>query len=672
MLGRGLLGLGLAFAVYAAVAAPASMRREQDTGEFTIVRPDLLDSARRAMVAVLGCVAGAAAVLWYAFFTRDFSYSYVALNTSRSAPPWYTFSALWAGMAGSLLLWCLILSVYAAAFATRRRLRRLQPWAISVLAGTQVFFLTITAGLENPFARLDVVPADGRGLNPLLHSPGMVIHPPMLYTGLIGMIVPFALAVSALVTRQTKNWVRETRVWILVPWLALGTGLVLGGAWAYTELGWGGYWGWDPVENAALMPWLAATAFLHSAMVEERRGMLRIWNVFLVTSAAVLATFGTFLTRSGLLSSVHTFAQSPVGKWFFVFLGIQTIVGIGLLLWRLPDLRSTAALDSAVSKEAAFLANNLVFCAGVLLVLWGTLLPLITQAVFGSQLAVGPPFFNRVMTPLGAALMVLASLGTVVGWRRGSPRRVARRLVVPAAAATAVAAPVLAAKHSVAFAGMIWFAVLLAATSAAEIARAARVRSRLTRLGTFAAFRGLFARNPRRYGGYLVHLGVAVVVIGMAGSFFRAQTEVDVAPGSTFRFAGYSFVYRRLDQFAAPDKDVNLAVVDLYRRGRRIDTLRPQLNFHRNWDQPQSEIAIRTTPVADIYVVLAAIDPGQAQSGVFRVHYNPLVLWVWVGAAIAVLGGLLALLAGRRRKHGPAPAPAEPAIVRELDRVRVT
>jgi len=655
MLGRGLLGIALAFAAYAAVAAPASTRRDAAGGGWTIARPELFESARRAVVAVLVCVAGAAGLLWYAFFTRDFSIAYVALNTSRSAAPWYTFSALWAGMAGSLLLWCLILSVYTAVFATRRRaeLVRLQPWAIAVLGGAQAFFLAITVGLANPFARVSVIPADGRGLNPLLHSPGMVIHPPMLYTGLIGLIVPFAIAMSALVTRQSRDWVRATRTWVLIPWLALGTGLVLGGAWAYTELGWGGYWGWDPVENAALMPWLAATALLHSAQVEERRGMLRTWNVFLVTSAAVLATFGTFLTRSGLLSSVHTFSESPVGRWFFVFLGVQAMVGVGVLVWRLPDLRTRAALDSAVSKEAAFLANNLVFCAGVLLVLWGTLLPLVTQAFFGSQLAVGPPFFNRVMTPVGAALLVLASVGTVVSWRRASVRRTLARLAPSAAAATAAAVAAFAAKRSASFAGMIWVAALLATTSVVEIARATRARSRLTHLPALRALAGLFPRNPRRYGGYLVHLGVAVVVIGMAGSFFRTQTEVSVRPGERFRFAGYTFAYRRLEQFGAPDKDVNLAIVDLYRGRTRVGVLRPQLNFHRNWDQPQSEIAIRTSPAADVYVVLAAIDPSRGNASVFRLHDNPLVAWIWIGALVAVAGGLTALLAGRRRPRAP-------------------
>jgi cytochrome c-type biogenesis protein CcmF len=666
MLGRGLLGIALALAAYAGIAAPASTRRDRVTGARYVARPELLHSARRAVVAVLVCVAGAALLLWYAFFTRDFSIRYVALNTSRSAAPWYTFSALWAGMAGSLLLWCLILSVYSAVLATRKRaeLRPLLPWAIPVLAGAQVFFLAITTVLSNPFARLDMPPPDGRGLNPLLHSPGMVIHPPVLYTGLIGLIVPFAIAVAALITRRTEDWTRVSRPWVLVPWIALGTGLVLGGAWAYTELGWGGYWGWDPVENAALMPWLAATAFLHSAMVQERRGMLKIWNVFLVTTAAVLATFGTFLTRSGLLSSVHTFAESPVGRWFFVFLGLQTLVGLGLLVWRLPELRSPAVLESAISKEAAFLGNNLVFCAGVLLVLWGTLLPIATQAILGSQLAVGPPFFNRVMSPVGAALLLLASFGTVVPWRRGRPRRVAKRLAWPAAAATAVAAAAFAAKRSATFTGLIWVAALLAATSIAEIARAARARSRLTHRGWIEALGGLFGRNPRRYGGYLVHLGVAIAVVGMSGSIFRVQTEATVAPGQRFNLAGYTFVYRHLDSFAAPDKDVNLAVVDLYRRKSRVAKLRPQLNFHRNWDQPQSEIAIRTTPAGDIYVVLAAID--RSQRGTFRVHYNPLVMWIWIGAGVAVCGGLTALLAGRRRR---AQATAPAALPRQEARV---
>ncbi|HYZ93510.1 MAG TPA: heme lyase CcmF/NrfE family subunit, partial [Actinomycetota bacterium] len=639
MLGRGLLGIAVAFAVYAFIAAPASMQRDRTTKSWHVARPELLTSARRALIAVALAVGGAAILLWYAFFTRDFSIRYVAMNTSRAAQPWYTFSALWSGMAGSLLLWCLILGVIAAVFAARRRPDReaFVPWAIPVLAGAEIFFLAITTLAENPFARVDVIPPDGRGMNPLLHSPGMIIHPPLLYTGLVGMTVPFAIAVSALVTRRADaDWIRLVRRWTLVPWLALGAGLVIGGAWAYTELGWGGYWGWDPVENAAFMPWLAATAFLHSAMVQERRGMLKVWNVFLITLAATLATFGTFLTRSGLLSSVHTFAESPIGKWFFVFLSIQVLVGLGLLVWRLPSLRSDNVLGSPMSKEALFLVNNLVFVGAAVVVLWGTVLPLATEALGGSQLAVGPPFFNRVMSPIGAILLLLASAGTVVPWRSGSLRRAASRLAWPAAFATVLAAAALIVTARGTFAGIAWIAILLATTSVLEIARAARARSRIAGQPLGAAARGLFARNPHRYGGYVVHLGVAIMVIGFAGSVGRTQTEIVASPGERFSFAGNEFRYVRAENFAAPDKDVSLAVLEVSRGGRRVGTLRPQLNFHRNWEQPQSEIAIRTTPADDVYVILAGV---QGRRSVFRVHHNPLVFWVWAGAFVALLGG---------------------------------
>lgn len=640
MLGRGLLGVAIAFAAYAGVAAPLSMRRSD--GSWVVARPELLVSARRALIAVAAAVGGASVLLWYAFFARDFSIRYVAMNTTRSAQPWYTFSAFWSGMAGSLLLWCLILSIFAAALVLRGRpkLQPFLPFAIPVLAGTELFFLAITTLLENPFARVDVIPLEGRGMNPLLHSPGMIVHPPLLYTGLIGLSVPFAVAVSALVTKRTDEWIAAVRRWAILPWLALGAGLVIGGAWAYTELGWGGYWGWDPVENAALMPWLVATAFLHSAMVQERRGMLKIWNVFLVTAAAVLATFGTFLTRSGLLSSVHTFAESPVGRWFFVFLGLQSVLGLGLLIWRIPHLRARNQLDSAVSKESAFLANNLVFCGSVLVVLWGTLLPLATEAAFGSQLAVGPPFFNRVMAPVGAVLLLLASFGTVVPWRVGAWTGILRRLAWPAVAATLLAVVAILLRATPAFAGLLWVCTLLATTSIVEI-----------------------RRNPRKRGGFVVHLGVAIAVIGMAGSLGRTQTEVVAAEGERFDFAGYTFSLVRLEQFQAPDKDVNLAVVDLYRGRSRITTLRPQMNLHRNWDQPQSEIAIRTTPAADVYLILAGVGP---DGGVFRVHHNPLVLWVWIGALIAVVGGFVALGSGRRRRAPPRPRAPE----RELEPTR--
>ncbi len=647
MLGRGLLGLAIAFAVYAGVTAPLSQR---------LRRPEMLQSARRALIAVFVCVAGASGLLWWALFTRDFSFEYVALSTSRSAAPWYTFSAFWSGMAGSLLLWSLILSTYGAVFAWRRTKERepFVPWAIPVLAGAELFYLALAVGPINPFARGDVIPAEGRGLNPLLHSPGMLIHPPMLYTGLIGMIVPFALVVSALINRRTgAEWIRVTRVWALVPFLALGSGLVLGGAWAYTELGWGGYWGWDPVENAAFMPWLVCTAFLHSAMVQERRGNLKIWNVFLVTLAASLATFGAFLTRSGLLSSVHTFAESPIGKWFFVFLAIQALGGLSLLVWRLPDLRGQSPLGSPVSKEATFLVNNLVFVGAAAVVLVGTILPLISEAISGQQLAVGPPFFNRVLSPIGAVLLLLSTIGTVVPWRRGNVGRIARRLAVPASVAVVVALFVFVVMHRLEIAGVACVAALLAATSVTEIVRATRARSRLAGLPTFAAARGLIARNPRRYGGYVVHLGVAIMVVGFAGSIGRVQTEVSSKPGQSFTFAGTTYRYERLERSSAPDKDVNLAVLGVYKGTRRVATLRPQLNFHRNWEQPQSEIAIRTTPAADLYVIFAGVDERTSES-IFRVHRNPLVFWVWFGAVVAFGGGLVALFAGRRRARPAA------------------
>ena len=663
MLGRGLLGVAMTFAAYALIAAPASLRR--DRAGWTIARPDLLHSARRAVVAMAIATAGSAATLWFAFFTRDFSIAYVAMNTSRATQPWYTFSAFWSGMAGSLLLWSLVGSVFAAIFVGRRNAEReaFVPWAIPVLCATQLFYLAITFGPENPFARSDIVPLDGRGMNPLLHSPGMLIHPPMLYTGLVGLAVPFAVAVSALINKRTgADWIRVVRKWTLIPWLSLGAGLVLGGAWAYTELGWGGYWGWDPVENAAFMPWLAATAFLHSAMVQERRGMLRIWNVFLVCTAAALATFGAFLTRSGLLSSVHTFAESPIGKWFFLFLALQAVGGLSLLVWRLPHLRTGGSFGSPLSKEALFLVNNLAFVGACAVVLWGTVLPLASEAVTGEQLAVGPPFFNRVFAPIGALLLLLASFGTVVPWRRGSARRVASRQRLPAAVATVASLASLFVIRRPAFAGVVWLAVLLGSTSVAEIARAVAARRRLAGRSAPSAARGLVSRNPRRYGGYVVHLGVAIMVIGFAGSLGRTQTQVVASPGDTFSFAGYDFTYERLERSTPADKDVNLAVLHMARDGRRVDTLRPQLNFHRNWEQPQSEIAIRSTPAADTYAILAGSD--ETNEAVFRIHHNPLVAWVWLGAAVSVLGGLLALLVRPRRSVGSPeqPAPALEAV----------
>ncbi len=658
MLGRSLLFCAIGFSAYAAVAAPASTRRRTTDGgtrELVVVNHELLASARRAVVAAAVATLGSALVLWYALATRDFTYEYVWQSVTRSMEPWYLVSAMWSGMSGSLLLWSAVLAVFAALFAGPRRplTEAFVPWAIPVLSLSLVFFLAITAWPENPFRTLDVVPVEGRGMNPLLFSYGMLIHPPLLYTGLVGLLVPFAVAVSAMVLGRTgPDWIRVVRMWTLVPWLSLGLGLVIGGAWAYTELGWGGYWGWDPVENAALLPWLAATAFLHSAVVQERRGMLKIWNLILVMLAADLAVFGTFLTRSGLISSVHSFAESPIGIWFFGFLGLQTILGLALLAWRLPALRTENRLDSPVSKEAGFLVNNLVFLGAAAVVLWGTVLPLVTEAVTGRQYAVGPPFFNRAFSPLGALLLLLAAVAPVLPWRRGSVRGVAARLALPALCATVAALGALAGTFRPSFAGLVWIAVFLASVSLLEIWRAARARGRTTGTSTVAAIPGLFPRNPRRYGGYLVHLGIAVMVIGFAGSLFRVQSEFTASPGESFAFAGYTITYRELARERTPDRDINMAVLTAERDGRTVGTLRPQLNVHRGWDQPRSKIAVRTTPASDLYVILAGTRAGSDEAA-FIVHRNPLVFWVWAGTALSVLGGLVALLAGRRRTTQP-------------------
>ncbi|HVE92221.1 MAG TPA: heme lyase CcmF/NrfE family subunit [Actinomycetota bacterium] len=659
MSGRWLIFLGCGFAAFASVAAPASLRRSP--AGWTVGRHELLDSSRRAMAASAACFTIAAGLLWYALFTRDFSLAYVAETTSRATQPWYTLSAFWSGMDGSLLLWCWIAATFSAVFAARPSARSWLPWALPVLGVTVVFFGLVTAIGENPFRQLDATLADGRGLNPLLQSPGMMIHPPLLYAGLVGLTVPFAVAVAALASGRTGgDWLRTVRTWALVPWLALGAGMVIGGAWAYTELGWGGYWGWDPVENAALLPWLALTAFLHSATIQERRGMLKVWNLFLVVLAADLAVFGTFLTRSGLLSSVHTFAESPVGRWFFLFLALQTAAGAVLIIWRLPSLRSDNRLDAPLSKESLFLVNNLLFVAAAFVILWGTVLPLLTEAATGTRLSVGPPFFNRVMSPLGALLMLLAAVGPVVPWRRGSARAVAHRMRLPAAVSAVGGTAAGALSRNALFGLLCALAALAAASGVQELVRGAG------RPGAGRSWRNL-ARNPRRYGGYFVHIGVAVMFVGFAGSLMRAQTEVSVRVGDRFAFAGYDFHYRDLQAHRAPDKDVNLAVLDVHRGGRRVATLRPQLNIHANFDQPQSEIAIRTTPAADLYVILAGTLDDEDRS-VFRIHHNPLVMWVWVGTLLSVLGGLFALLARRRRDpyagraaQAPVRAAAEPA-----------
>ena len=562
-------------------------------------------------------------------------------------------------MAGSLLFWTFLTALAAAsAIAVQaKRHPELVPVATAVLCGILGFFGLVLAFGANPFASASPIPLDGQGLNPLLQSNFMNIHPVMLYLGLTGFAVPFAFAISALVSgRLDSAWFTSTRRWTMLAWGFLTVGIVLGAAWAYIELGWGGYWAWDPVENASLLPWLTATAFLHSVMIQERRGMLKTWNVALIISTYGLAVLGTFLTRSGLVASVHTFSQSPVGKYFLPFLAVLLIGSFALLAWRLDKLRSDRHLDSALSRESMFLFNNLLFAAIAFTVLWGTLYPVFVQAIKGDQIAVGPPFFNAVVIPLGLALLALMGIGPLVAWRRASGRKLRRAFAIPLGVGAAVIVGLFAAGvRSVGAAFAIGLGAFVTATIVSEFAKGARAHAKVEQIGLRRALGRTLSRNRRRYGGYIVHLGVVLIFLGLAGASFVTQWSGSLTQGQSFTVGAYRVRYAHTALWSKPGWLMSAAVMDVSRGGHHVATMAPQADFYTPLGQAQSNVALRTNPVEDLYMVVTELNPTTGHL-VIRAWVNPLVMWIWIGGAVMALGTLL-ILTGRPPVGPPEPAP---------------
>ena len=592
--GSACLAVGLLTAVYAALASIHGAR----SGSRRWVT-----SGRRAIYCLAALTVAAFAILESAFLRSDFSYTLVAEGSSTDTPTFYKVTAVWATQDGSLLLWSTLLSLFASAvlFLTRRSLREIAPWATAVLAVVAGFFLLLMVGWENPFDTLASPPAEGVGLNPLLRHPAMMIHPPMLYTGYVAFSVPFAFAIGALITRNTgADWIRATRRFALIAWTFLGTGIMLGALWSYTELGWGGYWAWDPVENASLMPWLIGTAFIHSIMVQEKRGMLKVWNVSLICATFALALLGTFLVRSGILDSIHAFGASTIGVQFLVFIGLVVAFSAGLIVSRLPDLRSEARLDSLLSREAFFLLNNLVLVALCLVIMWGTFFPLISEAVTGTEASVGPPWFDRLTTPLALVLVLLSGIGPVLAWRKvtwSSLRRILRLPLAAAGATFAGAALLTDAADSIPSLLMFTFVAFVLTVVAQEFWRGASARRTMTGERLPRALVRLVGRNRRRYGGYLVHAGIAVLFLGVAASSaFLEQRDVRLSPGDTFEVDGYDVTYRRAtaslgDDRAGTGAPISLGAVLDVRRGNERFTLHPSRNYYSTQDPTKGVIS---------------------------------------------------------------------------------
>lgn len=641
-------------------------------------RADLVRSGERAAYSAFAFTLLASIGLWTALLTRDFSLSYVASQISANMPNVYVFTAFWSGQAGSMLFWALILSIYTAlaVFTNRANNRELMPFVTGTLGVVLVFFLSTVAFKANPFVRLDWLPADGRGMNPQLQNPGMAIHPPNLYLGYVATAIPFAFAVAALVTRRLDaEWLAAVRRWALLSWFFLTVGVTLGMWWAYVELGWGGYWAWDPVENASFLPWLTGTAFLHSIMVQEKRGMLRKWNVVLVVLTFLLSILGTFITRSGIIESVHSFAQSPVGGWFAGFLIAVTVATGYLVATRLRDLEANAELESMVSREAAFLYNNLLFVGIAFSVLWGTLFPILSEWVRGSKITVGPPFFNTVNVPLGLLLLALTGVGPLIAWRKASLSNLRRQFLGPLISGVAFAGLLLVMGMRNGYALMAYFlAAFVAATIVQEFSKGIGARRSIHGESFPRAIVRLVARNRRRYGGYIVHAGIVLLFAAFAGLAFKKENDVSLTAGQAFETtdpygAHWRFVSQGVSTSLSLNRDITAVALEAWRNGKFLGLIKSEKRQYfdsqrRPTFEPSTEVGIRTDAKLDTYVVLAGVRGDAAE---LRITFNPLVVWVWIGGALMAFGGIIVMWpqAERRRQSGYAaqlrPAHLEPA-----------
>lgn len=642
-LGSVALILALVFALYAIAGSVLGAGTQ---------RPALVASGRRSALVVAALLLLAAAALVCAFLTRDFGARYVAEHSSRAMPWYYTAAAFYGGQEGSLLYWALMLSLFTAlaVLLHRRAPAPLMPYVVAVLMAIESFYLIVLNFVSTPFARLQIVPQDGSGLNPLLQDPGMLVHPPMLLMGYMSFSLPFAFAVAAMITGTLDSgWLRAIRRWMLASWSIQTTGLLLGMWWAYHVLGWGGYWGWDPVENAALLPWLTATAFLHSSMVQERRGTLKVWNLGLIIASFALSIFGTFEVRSGIISSVHSFAYSDIGPYFLVFLGIILFVSIGLFVYRLPRLRPEREFDSVISREGSFLGNNLLLTGIAFATFWGTVFPIIAQVVRGQTMTVGPTFYQQVNGPLFAALIFLMGIGPLLAWRHASWTSVWHNFRWPAlvAASAAVLLPLIGVRSVWADIGDT-VCLFAAATVLYEVWRGVRVRH-----GHGEAYPRalgmLVSRHRERYGGYLVHLGLVVLALGVIGSqFYQTQAEGTVARGHSLTLDGYALTYLGVTDTTQSGVEVIQTYFRVSQGGHTIEQIAPGERIFAGFpSQPTSIVSITSQRLTDLYVFLAGYN-GSATATI-RVFVNPLVSLVWYGGLVMLTGGIFCWWPGRRR-----------------------
>lgn len=657
-LGFGSLVITLLVGIYAIVAALIGLKKNSYK---------FVESARRALLLTFPLITIAVISIIVLLVNHNYEVQYVYNVTSSTMPLYLKVTALWGGQAGSLVFWAWLMSAFASAVTLRRWNRDLDflPWVIVVTSITLVFFLSLIVLFENPFKRFWALPGggeiaamfqpagsqlikpvDGRGLNPLLRHPGMVVHPPMLYLGFVSFVIPYAFGMAALITgRSDDRWIRLTRRWTLVAWMFLSIGLIIGSRWAYDVLGWGGYWAWDPVENAALMPWLTGTAFLHSVMIQEKRGLFKRWNMVLIILTYALVIFGTFLTRSGVLSSVHAFAQSAIGPMFFVFIGLTLIVSLALLIQRWHELKSEGVMTSLLSREALFLFNNLLFMGILVVVFWGTVYPLISELLTGQKVTVGPPFYNATTGPLFAGLLFLMGIAPLSAWGHSTWKTLGRALWIPASCTTILLViMLLSGVRSLGALIGLTLGSMAAFVTLYEFWRGIRVRHKSRKESYLTALVKLVRRNRRRYGGYLIHLSVIFMSIGIIGiEMFQSETQGRIAPGESLSLAGYTVTFRNLAEFDVPDgRNVARAVLSVSKNGKDLGELYPRRDYYYDSQQPMTIPGVRSTIEDDLYVILVNWEQISSRGVTFKVYHNPLINWLWFGGLFLIFGSLIA------------------------------
>ncbi len=645
--------LALVLSMYSLVMGAVALRQVSTANRGRTSPERLAETARLAGLASFATVSLAVFALLWAIFSNDFSLVYVLHESNRALPGAYKFAALWSGQEGSLLLWAWLLS--GCGFVLRLR-RNSGEWLIAlvsaILAGVEVFFLLLLNFVALPFAMVvGPISADGYGMNPLLQYPEMVIHPPLLYLGLVGFSVPFAFVLGALMLRSpAEKWIPATRRWALVSWIFLTCGIILGMHWAYAVLGWGGYWGWDPVENASLLPWLTGTAFLHSAIMQEKRGMMKNWNIWLIFSTFLLCIFGTLLTRSGIVSSVHAFGKSSIGTWFWIFLLLVLLVCLFTFAARRDYLKSEHPIEGLISRESSFLFNILVLLAACVVVFCGTLLPVFTEFANGNKVTVGPPFYNRVVVPIGLFLLLLTGTTPLLGGRGASFKRVRKNFVAPGIAGAVTAMVLIACGvHPWADRGALYsllcfsFSAFVITAICTEVFRGAISLKQQSGKSLFSSMRQLFTANTRRHGAFIVHFGIVLMFIGFAGSAFNRSVEQELHTSESMDIGPYHLVSRGFTPASTDNYVAERALIDVYRGGKKQFQLAPEARLYQASQTNQLMVANHSTPAWDLYVIYEGQDQDSGLP-IIKAILNPLVIWIWIGACIVLLGALVALL----------------------------